>query len=349
MKGKKRMPLLEQLRMQLDRLDRLPSAFVVAVSGGADSLALLRGLLDTLPDTNLIIAHLNHGLRGAESDADEQFVRQLHGELFKNASRRLSLRCERRDVAAIAQAEGGNLEAVARRERYRWLAQVASTAKVLFVATGHTADDQAETVLFRLLRGSGLQGLRGIAARRELAPGVELVRPLLTATRCEVLEYLRDLGQPFREDSSNTDLHFARNRIRHELLPALEAQYNPDLRSALVHLAEQAGQMFTAVEAQVLSALHDAELPRAGNLLILDRARLAMLSRNLLRELLRQLWQRENWPRDRMRFEEWDRLAGVALGEASAIDLPEGIRARCAERVVQIGPASETSADRHPD
>ena len=334
------MPLLEQLRMQLDRLGGLPSALVVAVSGGADSVALLRGLNDQLPDANLIVAHLNHSLRGAESDADEQFVRQLHGELLKNASWRPSLHCERRDVAAIAQAEGGNLEAVARRERYRWLAEVASTANVHYVATGHTADDQAETVLFRLLRGSGLQGLRGIAARRVLEPGVELLRPLLSVTRREVLEYLRELGQPFREDRSNTDVRFARNRIRHELLPALEAQYNPDLRSALVHLAEQAGQMFADVEAQALSALRDAELPRAGNLLILNRAQLATLSRNLLRELLRQLWQRENWPRDRMRFEEWDRLAGLALGEATAIDLPEGIRARCAARVMRIGPAS---------
>jgi tRNA(Ile)-lysidine synthase len=262
--------------------------------------------------------------------------------LVRKGAQRLSLRCERRDVGAIVRIKGGNLEAVARRERYCWLAEVASSAGVAFVATGHTADDQAETVLFRLLRGSGLQGLRGIAPRRELAPGVELVRPLLNVTRREVLEYLRDLSQWFREDSSNADLRFARNRIRHELLPALEGQYNLDLRSALVHLAEQAAQMFADVEAQALAALSEAELPRAGNMLILDRARLSKLSRNLLREMLRQIWQRENWPRDRMRFEEWDRLAGVALGEASALDLPEGIHARCTERVVQIGDVSRT-------
>src|SRR5260370_36490025 len=219
------MSLLEQVRSRLARLSGLPSSLVVAVSGGADSVALLRALLKLTPNTDLIVAHMNHGLRGAESDADESFVRALHAELAAKGAVRLQFRCERCNMGEIALAEGANLEAVARRERYRWLAEVAASAGVAHVATGHTADDQAETVLFRLLRGAGLQGLRGIAARRNLRPGVELIRPLLSVTRRQVLEFLRDIVQPFREDRSNADLRFTRNRIRHELLPQLDANY----------------------------------------------------------------------------------------------------------------------------
>src|SRR5262249_46014861 len=191
---------------------------VVAVSGGPDSVALVRALAaargrhDPPP---LILAHLNHQLRGPESDADEGFVAGLHAALVAAGVPALDLCRGRRDVGAEARARGGNLEAVARRLRYRWRAGVARERGARWVATGHTANDQAETVLHRLLRGTGLQGLRGIAARRELEPGVGVVRPLLRATRADVLAYLGGLGQPYRHDSSNEDRRQTRNRIPH--------------------------------------------------------------------------------------------------------------------------------------
>src|SRR5206468_2111324 len=159
----------------------------------------------------------NHGLRGAASDADEEFVRELVGR--PAATSRLSFKLRR--VAAEEQREAGNLEARGRRLRYDWLANLAEACGIPWVATGHTADDQAETVLFRLLRGTGLDGLRGIASCRILTTNVSVIRPLLSVTRVGVLDYLAGVGQDYRTDESNADRRFTRNRIRHELLPLL--------------------------------------------------------------------------------------------------------------------------------
>src|SRR5262249_54909010 len=139
-----------------------------------------------------------------------------------------------------------NREAHARRQRYDWLTKVAAESGIPWIATGHTADDQAETVLFRLLRGTGLDGLRGIAPIRALAGEVRVVRPLLSATRQDVLDYLAGLGQDYRTDESNADRRFTRNRIRHELLPLLARAYNPRVREVLCRLASQAAEVHTA-------------------------------------------------------------------------------------------------------
>jgi tRNA(Ile)-lysidine synthase len=318
---------------------------VVAVSGGADSMALLHALVrlrEQADHAPLVIAHLNHQLRGADSDADAAFVQDISHGLQAEGVPHLEFRCETIDIAGRARAEGANLEALARRERYAWLTQLAREHHLPRVATGHTADDQAETVLFRLLRGTGLQGLRGIAPRRPLAQGIELVRPLLALTRADILDFLTDIGQPFREDRSNAELRFARNRIRHELLPLLARQYNPAIGAVLARLAEQAQELFRHVELHAESFLEKCELPRAGDAVILDRARLGQemelktAPRHLLRDMLRLIWQREGWPRDRVNFADWDRAAAVALGELTAADLPGGISIRCRERVVQI-------------
>jgi tRNA(Ile)-lysidine synthase len=314
---------------------------VAAVSGGPDSVALLRALValrGDRPGGPLVIAHLNHQLRGAESDADEAFVRGLHGALVAAGAPGLDLRCHAADVRAVAVAEGANVEAVARRVRYDWLALVASEAGVPWVATGHTANDQAETVLHRLLRGTGLRGLRGIAVRRPLSPGTDMVRPLLHVTRAEVLAYLDAEQQPYRRDSSNLDVYYTRNRIRHELLPHLAERYNPAIVEILAHLAEQADDTYRQIGSEALMLLAAAELPRAGRLLIFDRQRLAGAPRHLVREALRLAWEREGWPSSAMTFDHWDRLAGVASGDMPSVDLPGGIRARSESRVVQLGP-----------
>src|SRR5262249_13050947 len=153
-------------RSFMDRLELSGGGVVVAVSGGPDSVALLRALVawrGNSPQPRLEIAHLNHQLRGQESDADAEFVRQLHTDLVAAGVPELALHCETGDGAALATAEKDKREAIARRERYDWLRQVAERTGARWVATGHTADDQAETVLHHLLRGTGLQGLRGIA------------------------------------------------------------------------------------------------------------------------------------------------------------------------------------------
>ncbi|HLW64622.1 MAG TPA: tRNA lysidine(34) synthetase TilS [Gemmataceae bacterium] len=335
------MTLVEQVRRLLERLQVPPSGCVIAVSGGADSVALLRamiGLRERDENGLLVIAHLNHRLRGDESDADEQFVRDLHHQLLQAGATNLQYCTKSVDVAARSGESGENLEAVARKERYDWLAEVATQFGLPRVVTGHTADDQAETVLLRLLRGTGLQGLRGIAPRRILTDGIEVVRPLLMCTRAKVLEFLHAEGQSFREDRSNADPRFMRNKIRGQLLPLLADEYNPAIASLLGRLAEQAGEVFSYVEGQAKDLLEQCELPPVGEMRILNRVRLSQAPRYLVCEAVRLMWRKAGWSFDGMRFSDWDRVAGVVFGEIPAVDLPGNIHVRAKERVTQFSP-----------
>jgi tRNA(Ile)-lysidine synthase len=223
--------VLERVRKTVIRHNMLPrgSRIAVAVSGGPDSVCLLHVLLEMAPafDVSLSIAHLNHELRGAESDEDELFVAEMATRLglpFYRAS------------AEIAAAKD-NLEQAGRRVRRAFFAGLNADR----VALGHTRDDQAETVLFRLLRGSGLRGLAGIYPLTDGdSGGLLCIRPLLDVTRGEVVEFLRGRGIPWREDSSNLDPRFARNRIRGSLLPQLAHDWNPQIGASLAQLASLA-------------------------------------------------------------------------------------------------------------
>ena len=227
---------------------------LVAVSGGPDSLALLRGLraLKIAGDGRLVAAHVNHQLRGSESDEDERFVREQ--------CESLGLPCEvgKAPVAAIADEQGDGIEAAARQARYAFLTEAAHRVGARFVATGHTADDQAETILHRILRGTGIAGLAGSPRTRALSPATTLIRPMLTVRRAEVLAYLDRLGQPFREDRTNADRRFTRNRIRHELLPELARQYNPHVVEALVRLGKLARESQAALEPMIEDLMRTA-------------------------------------------------------------------------------------------
>lgn len=208
----------------------------VAVSGGADSVALLRVLMELREQLGIVlhVAHFNHQLRGEESDGDESFVAELASskglEIFHGGG----------DVDEYARRENLGTEAAARDLRYRWLTLIAAMKKLDCVATAHTLDDQAETVLMKFLRGAGTKGLAGIYAEmlRGHKKTVRVVRPLLATSRAEIERYLRGLNQPWRDDHTNRDTQHMRNRIRLELLPLLERDYNPNLRGALGELAE---------------------------------------------------------------------------------------------------------------
>jgi tRNA(Ile)-lysidine synthase len=218
--------VLERVRKTITRYNMLPrgARVAVAVSGGPDSVCLLHALVDLVPawDISLSVAHLNHQLRGAESDEDERFVAGLAAGLGLPFCRGSA------DVAADVAATNDNLEQAGRRARRAFFAQLPADR----IALGHTRDDQAETVLFRLLRGAGLRGLAGIHP----AAGT-CVRPLIDVTRSEVEEFLLARGIPWREDLSNLDPRFARNRIRGSLLPQLARDWNPRIGESLAHLA----------------------------------------------------------------------------------------------------------------
>ena len=315
------------------------AAGVVAVSGGPDSVALAHALLGLRREGilgKLVVAHVNHGLRGAESDADEAFVADLVDQWRANDRGLLHCRTIHTTTAELAQQLGENIEAIAREHRYEWLAHIASEEEADWVAVGHTADDQAETVLFRLLRGSGLDGLRGMSPRRPLTGVIELLRPLLALRRQDVLAYLQREGLPFREDSSNRDLGFTRNRIRHQMIPQLQRDYNPALTDVLCRLAEQAREAQEEMRPIAEALLASAELPRAGDTLVFRAAVLAEATPHRLREMFRLVWQRERWSTGAMGFEDWQRLVSVVRGERPAWDLPGGVRVRVAGAVVQI-------------
>ena len=205
------------------------SRIVLGVSGGADSIAMLDSMVRS-GRFSVVVAHLNHCLRGEESDADEEFVRVLA------AKAKLSFESGRANVARTAAESRRNIEAVARETRYEFLAQVARRRGAAFVATAHTRDDQVETILLRLIRGTSPRGLRGIFEQRPLGEGVTVIRPMLDATRDEVLEHCARYELDFRNDSSNFSLKLSRNRVRHELLPQLCA-LNPQFEDALLRMA----------------------------------------------------------------------------------------------------------------
>ncbi|MGA3315999.1 MAG: tRNA lysidine(34) synthetase TilS [Candidatus Korobacteraceae bacterium] len=347
------------LRYILERkLMRAGDRVCVAVSGGADSVALLRVLLELRTELGIVlaVAHFNHGLRAEASDADEAFV----VELAKQHD--LEFFSSRADVREHALTRKLSLEAAARELRYCWLRSLAESHRVNAVATGHTLDDQAETVLLKFLRGAGTRGLAGIYPEIAIAakaptsfqsaergpegplyhnpapncfqpaecvpesppnqdrahrqPGARIVRPLLGVTRAEVEQYLAALGQTWHEDESNLDYRFIRNRVRHELLPLLEREYNPNLRHVLSDAAELSRAEEEYWQALVERELHDRMAAQRLRLMNFRALPLA-----LQRRLLRRFVETANLKLD---FEHIEKLLHCALGELPKAELTGG-------------------------
>jgi tRNA(Ile)-lysidine synthase len=215
---------------------------VVAVSGGADSTAMLLCLRKLAPrlHISLTVAHLNHGIRGSEADADEDFVRQLSAALS------LPFVSESVDLKRQAAEARENLEELARRRRYDFLRTVASRVNAQKIAVGHTLNDQAETALFRFIRGSGIEGLSAI---HPVVDGL-IIRPMLECSRDQISKYLKNKEISFREDSTNQELRHARNRIRRELIPYLEKSFNPKLIRTLAREAALARETWALLKSQ---------------------------------------------------------------------------------------------------
>jgi tRNA(Ile)-lysidine synthase len=311
---------------------------VLACSGGPDSVALL--LLarhaQRLPG-QLSVAHFHHGLRGRDADNDAEFVSEL--------CRRLEVPCAigRADGRLLEREScGEGLESAARRQRYRFLTATAEQLGARYVAAGHTADDQAETVLHHVLRGTGLAGLAGIRPTRLLSSAVTLVRPLLAFTREELLEYLRGERQEYREDEHNRELKFLRSRIRNQLLPLLEADYYADVRRSLRRLACVAHAAQAVIRPLAESLLDQCLTNRSPNAVQLDCRPMGDAAEHLCREAFVCLWRRQDWPQQSMTFDHWQRLAETARASEPprAFVLPGALRAERRAWVLNVAQLS---------
>jgi tRNA(Ile)-lysidine synthase len=237
--------LIERVCRTIDRYRLLPpgARVLVAASGGADSTALvwlLRELSSRLAFDLAGLAHFNHRLRGQEADADEAFCRDLAGRL------NVTFVGGQGDVRAGAATFGTSIEDAARRLRYEFLCKAQATVSATRVAVGHTRDDQAETVLLHLLRGAGTRGLAGMPVSRD-----DIVRPLIECSHAELVAWLEENGRACRHDESNDDRRFARNRLRHAVMPVLERAF-PGAAVALARSAELA-----RVDAEYLDGVAD--------------------------------------------------------------------------------------------
>ncbi len=319
------MSLADRVAASVERQALIPCGgrVVAAVSGGGDSVALLH-LLAELAERSLLtlagVAHVNHRLRRPASDEDERFCRDL--------ARRFGVPClvESVAVADVARARRVSVERAGHHVRHAFFARAAAELGAGRVALGHTIDDQAETVLLRLIRGAGAAGLSGMRPRAG-----SLVRPLLEVGRAELRRYLADGRIPFREDASNADLRVPRNRVRHELLPQLRT-YSPRVVEALARQADIARADEAWLSRRANEAAADLVSQERG-LVVLDAAGLAALPPALGRRVARDALARIEPRRREIGFDAIERVRRTAAGGPARTDLPDCRVERAAGRV----------------
>lgn len=298
--------------------------YLVGVSGGRDSVVLLHWLLEG-GIHNLVVCHLNHALRGRESGGDAAFVRRLakrHDLEFESA---------KTDVAKLSRERSISLETAGRAARHEFFAEVARRQRCKRIVLGHHADDQAETVLMNLFRGSAT--LSGMRRESELTVGgrkLELLRPLLDATRDAIDTYATEHDIAFREDASNSSDAYLRNRVRHELLPTLQKVFGRDVRGSVVRAAGIAG-----AESELLDQLlNDFNLCTELKVRELRQLHPALQRRALHR------WLRARGVPD-VGFEEVERVRAMLEDDAVAkVNLPAAMHARRRQGVIFLQPAS---------
>ncbi len=323
-------PFLERLSEQFPPTRWEGMTILVACSGGADSVALLRGLNELRPaKSSLLVGHFNHRLRGRESDEDQAFVKRLAGQF--------GLPLITNDLVSVvpeAPQESSKVrdEASLREARYSFLHDACCTHGARYLLTAHTANDQAETVLFRLFRGTGLAGLAGMQTFREFYPGADLVlaRPMLGISRVQVLEYLSQLGQDFRHDSSNDSLQYTRNWMRHQLVPILQERMGEEAIDSVLRASESIREIVEWIDNMARHwILEHVEITAAQ--VRIDRASAEQTDWPVLQAALKQIWLKQNWPLGEMNQPHWSRIRGfidaqTPLEAVLDTQLPGGIQ-----------------------
>ena len=281
---------------------------MVAVSGGADSIALLRAIHANATNEKLLtVAHFNHGLRGAESDGDEQFAIDSCRQLG------IDVQTARAATDSLDQTKTGiGLESAARNARYDFLRATAEKIGARYVLTAHTADDQAETVLHNICRGTGLAGVAGIPFARPINEALTVVRPLLRITRDEVVGYLKELGQPYRTDTSNQSDQYTRNRIRNQVIPLLETQVNSATRGHLCQLAQIAREAMESLDLTAANLdLESAITLQTALEIHLDREILRKSPDLIAVHFLKRCWAQQDWPLRDMDVNRWEKVMTI--------------------------------------
>ena len=287
-------------------------------------MALLHGmtrLRDALKISRIVVAHLDHGLRGDSGRRDAELVQTLCLALDVPV---VIFKCE---AGQLERASRGSLEESARIARYEFLQTTAQQDGLSLIATAHHAADNAETVLHNILRGTGLRGLRGIPERRRLGKEAELIRPMLTIRDNTIAEYIQEQNIVFASDFTNEDNRFTRNRIRNELLPLLEREFNSGVQDSILRLAEQTQELLQSLDAVAGSLLADAILEQTPTHCRLEVAGLLHHAEPVIRHALTVLWLQQNWSLRDMSRSHWTRLTAMLFNPPSSQDLPGGVRA----------------------
>lgn len=272
----------------------------IAVSGGRDSVALTHAIARRNDvASSLCLIHIDHGLR-ADSAADAEFVIDL--------ANKLNARCQVVKVTPNSQSEEA-----ARRARYDAISQAVLNDGGQCVAMAHTSDDQAETVLHRVIRGTGIRGLAGIPEHRQLSTRIHVIRPMLALSRSEVTDYLNAIGQSWRDDPTNETTDFTRNLLRNELLPQIRQQLNPNVNDALLRLAASANDATAIVGQAVDAKLQFCDLASRST----PVSTFVDCSPSLVAEMLRTWWRSAQLPEQGMTRKHWDALVDLVVTNKS--------------------------------
>lgn len=316
---------------------------LTGVSGGPDSVAMLELLCGFNESENgnlrLHVAHLNHQLRGADAEEDADFVRRLaeaHG---------LPFTMEAIDVRQYADQAGMSIEQAGRECRFAMFNRVCVRERLKVIALGHHADDNAETVLHRVIRGTGIRGLSGIPRSRPIREGCEIrfVRPLLSFRRAEIMAYLDQRAVSYRTDASNEVGDHTRNRIRHQVLPLLSEQFNPQVVDALNRLAEQAAGLEDYLTETAERMLAAVTIEHSNRGLVLHCPPLARRARVIRSQVVRQALLRMGMAERDLSFGHLSTIADLVLDQqgSKSVDLPAGFRVtRQYTRLIFEGPAA---------
>ncbi|MFA5383293.1 MAG: tRNA lysidine(34) synthetase TilS [Eubacteriales bacterium] len=323
--------LVKQVKSQIEKLEMLEPGdkVLIGVSGGSDSIALLHILWTLKGDLRIIpvVAHLNHQLRGEEAKEDARSVREF--------SEKLELPCyiEKADVKSYHKNSGLSLQEACREIRFSFFEQLAGKLGARRVALGHHADDQAETILLNLLRGAGISGLKGISYIRGL-----FIRPLLEIRRKEIEGYCLQHNLPVRQDSSNLKPVYTRNRIRLNLLPLLEREYNPQIVHTLAQLGNLCSEEDSYLEELALINLDKIKVNEKNGMVVLDNNQLRTLSAPLCRRVLRLAWNEVTGEMKELSYHHVEKLTELLHKKAGGrvMILPRGIRALKTNNVLQF-------------